>query len=95
MGTGVGNRKRSQGRHAVLAVLVWLSIFFASACLAQRTEEHKVLTLNEALEIALKNQPAIEAQYGQVLVGEAKTGQAREATIRASALAVHIQGSGL
>lgn len=37
----------------------------------------RVLTISEAIDLALKNQPAIEAQHGQVLSAEARLGQAR------------------
>ncbi len=60
-----------------------LFLFLASipgtlVCCAQTPPETpKVLTLREAIALALRNQPAIEAQQGQVLAGEAKAGQAR------------------
>ena len=43
---------------------------------AQDTITDDMLTLKQAIEIALKNQPLIEAQQGMVSVGKAKTGQA-------------------
>ena len=59
-----------------LAFFLLCGLYATAVCGAQATEAQKVLTLKEAIELALKNQPTMEAQYGQVLSGEAKTGQA-------------------
>lgn len=60
------------------AFFVIASILFnASVCSAQTTAIPETLTLEKAIEAALKNHPTIEAQSGQVASGEAKLGQAR------------------
>ncbi len=64
---------------------VSLSAFFLTAsvflstltCSAQTVVMPEILTLKKAIEVALTNHPAIEAQSGQVASGEAKLGQAR------------------
>jgi len=61
--------------YARLIGLVCFGILLASPCPAA-TNEQQILTLSDAIETALKNHPAIEAQYGQVLSAEAKKGQA-------------------
>ena len=61
---------------AIAILLLLVAVSAASVCSAQPTESLPLLTLSEAIEIALKNQPAIEAQLGHVQTGEAKAGQA-------------------
>lgn len=69
------------GRYETIGVIAALLIgIFAivGRSYGQETEAKiKVLTLKEAIEIALKNQPLIEAQQGQALSAEAKLGQAQ------------------
>ena len=66
--------------------ILMLSFFFnnfcfliPSICHAQSTGDSmdEVLTLKQAIEIALKSQPQIEAQQGVILADLAKTGQVR------------------
>jgi outer membrane protein len=68
--------RRSGGLTRFVFLLSW-SLLIPSVCAAQQFVSGEVLTLKKAIEIALKNQPAIEAQGGQVASGEAKLGQAR------------------
>jgi outer membrane protein TolC len=65
------------GRFALLLLFTSLSIGLTSNSYGQTIKAGDVLTLKDAIDIALKNQPTIEAQQGQVLAGEAKTGQVR------------------
>ncbi len=63
---------------AMLLVLVLsCSFLIPSLCGAQQFVPGETLTLKKAVQIALKNHPAIQAQAGQVASGEAKLGQAR------------------
>jgi outer membrane protein len=70
-------RKKRGGRLCLLGFFIVMSALVASAAEVKTTAARRVLTLNDAIEMALKNQPNIEAQVGQVLLGEAKAGQAR------------------
>lgn len=64
------------GRFALLLFLVSHTIGLTSNVYGQTIKDGDVITLKDAIEIALKNHPTIEAQQGQVLAGEARTGQA-------------------
>jgi outer membrane protein TolC len=64
--------------HALFACLVLLAVSVLPA-VAIEPDAEEVLTLSEAIAIALKNQPMIEAQHGQALAAEAKAGQERGA----------------
>jgi outer membrane protein len=71
----VTRRKFGRGL-ALLALVIGFSVVIAHSGTAQ-TPPGDVLTLKRAVEIALENQPVIQAQTAQVRAGEAKVGQAR------------------
>jgi outer membrane protein len=69
---------RNHGTILTLSVfLVLCGVAISSICGAQTVAPGETLTLKKVVEVALKNQPAIDAQAGQVASGEAKLGQAR------------------
>jgi outer membrane protein len=70
-------RKRLSRRLAPIMVLFLSGVLVPHPCSAQTVASAELLTLKKAIETALKNQPTIEAQTGQVRSGEAKIGQAR------------------
>lgn len=72
-----GTRKSVTGKVCFLFLLSLMGIPIAMSCAGQTVQEGGPLTLKQAIEIALKNHPSIEAQQGQVASGKAKTGQAR------------------
>jgi outer membrane protein len=65
------------GRLTLFMFLLSCSVLIPSVGDAQQVVPGEMLTLKKAIEVALKNQPTIEAQKGQVASGEAKLGQAR------------------
>lgn len=65
------------GGFALLLLFASLLVALTSNAYGLTIKEGQVLTLKDAIEIALKNQPAIEAQQGLIMAGEARTGQAR------------------
>lgn len=65
------------GVFAPFTFLLFSAVLASSVSAAQTVAPGEVLTLKKAIEVALKNQPTIEAQTGQVASGEAKLGQAR------------------
>jgi outer membrane protein len=65
-------------RDLILSFFLSLSIILIPlTCRSQDISNSEILTLKQAIEIALKNQPQIEAQRGQVQVGKAKVGQVK------------------
>ncbi|MCK9275986.1 MAG: TolC family protein [Syntrophales bacterium] len=65
----------------VKTVTAAFCIFLFSICATDasdfRLEAGQTLSLREAIEIALQNQPILEAQHGQIEAGEARIGQIR------------------
>ncbi len=78
MAVAVTGCRRVAFVHALFACLILLVVSVRPA-VAIKPDSEEILTLPEAIEIALKNQPAIETQYGLTLQAEAKAGQERSA----------------
>jgi outer membrane protein len=73
--TGVDAMRKPVNMFYLRSLLFWFAVLLASVSHAETGSQEK-LSLQQAIEIGLKNHPGIEAQYGQVLSGEARTGQA-------------------
>jgi outer membrane protein len=73
---GRGGYRRSVNAGVILLLFVCVQ-WSEAPCLAQTIAEGEVLTIDKAIAIAIKNQPTIMAQAGQVKANEAKIGQAQ------------------